>query len=79
MFNLRVSHVKFKDLECPILKVRGITCPINMIFSLFINLRHVLVSINPLFLKLCCVQKPPYEETCVAKFDYESRNSFTFV
>lgn len=56
MFNLRVSHVKFKDLECPILKVRGITCPINMIFSLFINLRHVLVSINPLFLKLCCVQ-----------------------
>jgi hypothetical protein len=51
MFNLRVYNVKFKDLECPILKVWGIMCPINMIFSLFINLSHVLVSINPLFLK----------------------------
>jgi hypothetical protein len=49
MLNLRVHHVKFKDLECPILKVWGIMCPISTIFSLYINLRHVLVSINPLF------------------------------
>jgi hypothetical protein len=32
MLNLRVHHVvTFKDLECPILKVWGIMCPINMI------------------------------------------------
>jgi hypothetical protein len=57
MLNLRVHHVKFKDLEMSKFESMGYNVSNKYDFSLFINLMHALVSINPLFLKLCCVQK----------------------